>query len=153
MLYLTAMSRDPKTGADDLIEDFRRKYEYDPVPWLPVLSAKVVGSEGRYATGSCGICAGLLPTGSHTIMLEVLGALSGKRTQNMVDYGHWGFPSEFLMYGGQSHDVAGEFWNEGELGNIECRAASYAAHIMEKDLYRQNPILQPVLHTSVIRVC
>jgi hypothetical protein len=38
------------------------------------------------------------------------------------------------MYGGQSHDVAGEFWNEGDLGNIECRAASSAAHIYGKKL-------------------
>jgi hypothetical protein len=50
----------------------------------------------------------------------------------LENYGHWGFPSEFLMYGGQSHDIAGEFWNEGELGNIECRAASSAAHIYGK---------------------
>jgi hypothetical protein len=50
----------------------------------------------------------------------------------LENYGHWGFPSEFLMYGGQSPEIGGEFWNEGELGNIECRAASSAAHIYGK---------------------
>jgi hypothetical protein len=47
----------------------------------------------------------------------------------LENYGHWGFPSEFLIYGGQTHDIAGEFWVEGTLGNVECRAASSAAHI------------------------
>lgn len=43
-----------------------------------------------------------------------------------------GFPSEFLMYGGQSDEVAGEFWSEGSLGDIENRAASSCAHIYGK---------------------
>ncbi|MDX1285734.1 MAG: glycosyl hydrolase, partial [Draconibacterium sp.] len=38
----------------------------------------------------------------------------------------------FLMYGGQSNLVAGEFWNEGTLGNIECKSGSSAAHIYGK---------------------
>src|SRR3546814_7102341 len=47
-------------------------------------------------------------------------------------YGHWGFPGEFLQYGGQSDEVSGEFWSEGDLGNIENRAASSTAHIYGK---------------------
>ena len=43
-----------------------------------------------------------------------------------------GFPGEFLMYGGQSDEVAGEFWSEGELGDIENRAASSCGHIYGK---------------------
>ncbi len=50
----------------------------------------------------------------------------------LENYGHWGFPSEFLMYGGQSDFVSGEYWNEGTLGDIECKAASSAAHIYGK---------------------
>jgi len=50
----------------------------------------------------------------------------------LENYEPWGFPSEFLMYGGQSDEIGGEFWNEGTLGNIECRAASSAAHIYGK---------------------
>lgn len=50
----------------------------------------------------------------------------------LENYGHWGFPSEFLMYGGQSDLVSGEFWNEGTLGDIECKSASSAAHIYGK---------------------
>jgi hypothetical protein len=47
-------------------------------------------------------------------------------------YGHWGFPSEFLMYGGQSDEISGEFWSEGELGDIENRAATSCGHIYGK---------------------
>ena len=50
----------------------------------------------------------------------------------LENYGHWGFPAEFLQYGGQSDEVGGEFWSEGDLGNIENRAASSCAHIYGK---------------------
>lgn len=50
----------------------------------------------------------------------------------LENYGHWGFPGEFLQYGGQSDEVAGEFWSTGDLGNIENRAASSCAHIYGK---------------------
>jgi len=51
----------------------------------------------------------------------------------LENYGHWGFPGEFLMYGGQSDLVGGEYWNEGTLGNIECKAASSCVHIYGKE--------------------
>mgnify|MGYP001529439862 FL=1 len=50
----------------------------------------------------------------------------------LENYGHWGFPSEFLLYGGQSDEVAGEYWSEGTLGDIENRAASSCGHIYGK---------------------
>ena len=50
----------------------------------------------------------------------------------LENYGHWGFPGEFLMYGGQSDQVSGEFWSEGTLGDIENRAASSCGHIYGK---------------------
>ena len=46
--------------------------------------------------------------------------------------GHWGFPGEFLQYGGQSDEIGGEFWSFGDLGNIENRAASSCGHIYGK---------------------
>lgn len=36
------------------------------------------------------------------------------------------------MYGGQSDEIGGEFWSEGELGDIENRAASSCGHIYGK---------------------
>ena len=50
----------------------------------------------------------------------------------LENYGHWGFMGEFLQYGGQADEVAGEFWSEGDLGNVENRAASSCAHIYGK---------------------
>ncbi|MEA5062767.1 MAG: glycosyl hydrolase, partial [Petrimonas sp.] len=40
---------------------------------------------------------------------------------------------EFLMYGGQSDEIGGEFWSQGELGDIENRAATSAGHIYGKN--------------------
>ena len=38
------------------------------------------------------------------------------------NYGHWGFPGEFLIYGGYSDMIGGEFWTRNRrLGTIECR--------------------------------
>lgn len=50
----------------------------------------------------------------------------------LENYGHWGFPGEFLQYGGQSDEIGGEFWSFGDLGNIENRAASSCGHIYGK---------------------
>jgi hypothetical protein len=50
----------------------------------------------------------------------------------LENYGHWGFPGEFLQYGGQSDEIGGEFWSSGYLGSIENRAASSCAHIYGK---------------------
>src|ERR1700712_2928456 len=50
----------------------------------------------------------------------------------LENYGHWGYPGEFLQYGGQSDEIGGEFWSEGDLGDIENRAASSSAHIYGK---------------------
>ncbi len=36
----------------------------------------------------------------------------------LENYGHWGYPGEFLMYGGQTDLVSGEFWNEDILNHI-----------------------------------
>ena len=51
----------------------------------------------------------------------------------LENYGHWGFPGEFLQYGGQSDEIGGEFWSEGSLGDIENRAASSCGHIYGKN--------------------
>ena len=50
----------------------------------------------------------------------------------LENYGHWGFPGEFLMYGGQTDELGGEFWSEGTLGDVENRAATSAGHIYGK---------------------
>ena len=47
-------------------------------------------------------------------------------------YKRQGYPGKFLQSGGQSDEVAGEFWSEGNLGDIENRAAASCAHTYGK---------------------
>jgi hypothetical protein len=132
-VVLDSYEQGSENWTEGLAEDFRNKFGYDPVPWLPVLSGRIVGSadqSNRFLWDLRRMIADRVAYdyvgGFHDLCQE-----RGLRIW-LENYGHWGFPSEFLMYGGQSHDIAGEFWNEGELGNIECRAASSAAHIYGK---------------------
>jgi hypothetical protein len=120
----------PENWTEGLAEDFSRRYGYDPIRWLPVLSGRIVGS----ADQSNRFLWDLRRLIADRVAYDYVGGLRDISAKHglriwLENYGHWGFPSEFLMYGGQSHEIAGEFWNEGELGNIECRAASSAAHI------------------------
>ena len=118
---------------DDMADGFQEKYGYDPTPYLPVLSGDVVGSRDvsdRFLWDLRRLIA------DH-VAYDYVGGLREISHRNGLStwlecYGHWGFPSEFLMYGGQSDEVAGEFWSEGTLGDIENRAASSCAHIYGK---------------------
>lgn len=118
---------------DGMTEIFKKQYGYDPLPWLPVLSGRVVGSEDQ----SDRFLWDLRRLVADRVAYEYVGGLREVSNKHglklwLENYGHWGYPSEFLKYGGQSDEVSGEFWNEGALGNIECRAASSAAHIYGK---------------------
>jgi hypothetical protein len=118
---------------DDMIEKFKVNYGYDPLPYLPVIQGEVVGDQNR----SDRFLWDLRRFIADRVAYDYVGGLrevSHKHglTTWLENYGHWGFPGEFLQYGGQSDEIGGEFWSEGELGNIENRAASSAAHIYGK---------------------
>lgn len=120
---------------DGFIEDFADRYGYDPVPFIPVLKGYVVGSR----TISDRFLWDLRRMVADKIAYDYLGGLREESHKHglttwLENYGHWGFPGEFLQYGGQSDAVAGEFWSEGDLGNIENRAASSCAHIYGKNI-------------------
>ena len=120
---------------DGMTEDFKKQYGYDPLPWLPVMSGRVVGS----ADQSDRFLWDLRRLVADRVAYQYVGGLRDVSHKHglklwLENYGHWGYPSEFLKYGGQSDEVSGEFWNEGELGNIECRSASSAAHIYGKTI-------------------
>jgi len=112
---------------------FKEKYGYDPIPFLPVLSGRIVGSvelSERFLWD-------LRRSIADDVAYEYVGGLKKASNKHnlktwLENYGHWGFPSEFMMYGGQSDLIAGEFWNEGTLGNIECKASSSTAHTYGK---------------------
>ncbi len=118
---------------DDFAKIFKENYGYDPLPWLPVFTGRIVGSadlSDRFLWDVRRLVADL-------IAKNYVGGLSEVSHKNgfttwLENYGHWGYPGEFLMYGSRSDEVSGEFWAEGELGSIELRDASSAAHIYGK---------------------
>ena len=118
---------------DDMISVFKERYGYDPVPYLPVLEGTVVGNpdiSDRFLWDLRRVIA-------DRVSYDYVGGLRDVCHQHglttwLENYGHWGFPGEFLQYGGQSDEIAGEFWSEGSLGDIENRAASSCGHIYGK---------------------
>lgn len=119
--------------SDEFQTSFEEKYGYDPKPFLPTYTGRVV--ESIEATERF-----LWDMRRHVadeVAYQYVGGLKKVSNENnlkmwLENYGHWGFPSEFLMYGGQSDLISGEFWNEGTLGDIECKASSSSAHIYGK---------------------
>lgn len=118
---------------DDMISVFKERYGYDPVPYLPVLEGTVVGNpdiSDRFLWDLRRLIA-------DRVSYDYVGGLRDVCHQHglttwLENYGHWGFPGEFLQYGGQSDEIAGEFWSEGSLGDIENRTASSCGHIYGK---------------------
>ena len=119
---------------DDLIEDFKQVYGYDPVPYIPALNGVVVGSPeitDRFLWDLRRLIA-------DQVAYEYVGGLREVSHEHgfttwLENYGHWGFPGEFLQYGGQSDEISGEFWSFGNLGDIENKAASSCGHIYGKE--------------------
>jgi len=118
---------------DNLIAEFKQAYNYDPTPYMPVLQGKVVGSQDisdRFLWDLRRLIA-------DDVSYKYVGGLREISHKNglttwLENYGHWGYPGEFLQYGSQSDEIGGEFWSEGDLGDIENRAASSSAHIYGK---------------------
>lgn len=119
-------------------EEFTAAYGYDPYPWLPVLTGRIVESadrSDRFLWDMRRLVADKIATG-------YVRGLREKCEENgltlwLENYGHWGFPGEFLNYGGASHQVGGEFWltdRKQRSYTVECRAASSAAHTYGKNL-------------------
>jgi hypothetical protein len=120
---------------DGMQEKFKLQFGYNPLKYLPTLSGRIVVS----ADQSDRFLWDLRRFVADNVAYQYVGGL--RKVSNryglklwLENYGHWGFPSEFLTYGGQADEVSGEFWNEGVLGGIECKAASSAAHIYGKTI-------------------
>jgi hypothetical protein len=119
---------------DDMARVFQDTYGYDPIRYLPVLQGFVVGTMDE----SERFLWDLRRLVADRVAYDYVGGLREKAHADGLEtwlecYGHWGFPSEFLLYGSQSDQIAGEFWSEGTLGDIENRAASSCGHIYGKN--------------------
>ena len=118
---------------DGFLEEFRQRYGYDPVPFLPVYQGHTIGSpdlSDRFLWDMRRLVADKVAY-DYVGGFRKIGNKHGLTTW-LENYGHFGFPGECLQYGGQSNEVGGEFWSEGNLGDIEIRAASSCAHIYGK---------------------
>ncbi|MCC6794114.1 MAG: glycoside hydrolase family 2 [Candidatus Hydrogenedentes bacterium] len=118
---------------DGFADDFRRRFGYDPIPWLPTMTGRIVGS----ADQSDRFLWDLRRAVADKVARDYVGGLRDLCSRHgltlwLENYGHWGFPSEFLRYGGASDEIGGEFWVTGNLGSIELRAAASAAHTYGK---------------------
>ena len=120
---------------DKMTEAFMDSYGYDPTPFIPALNGTVVGSPDmtdRFLWDLRRLVADMIAY-EYVAGLREVSHEHGLTTW-LENYGHWGFPGEFLQYGGQSDEIAGEFWSFGDLGNIENKAASSCGHIYGKNL-------------------
>lgn len=119
---------------DGFAQEFARRNGYNPISLLPVMTGRVVDS----AKASDQFLWDLRRTVADVIAENYIGGLRDiaheyGMTLWCENYGHWGFPGEFLIYGAYSDEIGGEFWTTNRnLGTIECRAASSAGHIYGK---------------------
>ena len=121
--------------SDDLRDTFKEKYGYDPLPYLPVFSGRVVNTpqaSDRFLWDLRRLVADQLAD-VYAAGLKERSNQHGLKTW-LENYGHWGFPGEFMRYGGACDLVSGEFWATGTLGNIECRASASTAHAYGKKI-------------------
>lgn len=119
----------PQNWTDGFGALFLERYGYDARRWLPVLTGRIVDS----ADQSNRFLWDLRRLVADRVALDYVGGLRQACQQHglklwLENYGHWGFPAEFLQYGGQADQIGGEFWATGDLGSIELRAAASAAH-------------------------
>jgi hypothetical protein len=134
---------------DDFHEPFRKRYGYDPRPWLPVLTGRLVGS----ADQSDRFLWDLRRLVADRVAYDYVGGLRDACHRHglklwLENYGHWGYPAEFLQYGGQTDEVGGEFWATGDLGSIELRCASSAAHTYGKPIVHAEAFTSGLLFQS-----
>ena len=132
----------PENWTDGFAADFHKRYGYDALPFLPVMTGRIVGSVDQ----SDRFLWDLRRLVADRIARDYVGGLSDLCHEHglkmwLENYGHWGFPAEFLQYGSLCDEIGGEFWASGDfldqrdtgfLGRYELRDASSAANIYAK---------------------
>ena len=137
---------------DNFLNEFKQHYGYDPLPFLPAYYGIPVNNlqeSDRFLWDLRRLIA-------DKVAYDYVGGLRSVShkyglTTWLENYGHWGFPGEYLMYGGQSDEIGGEFWSEGDLGDIENRAASSADIFTVKTGFLRNRILLQEIRLPAIQ--
>jgi len=110
--------------------EFKKRAGYAPIKLLPVMTGRVIDSakvSDQFLWDLRRIVADMIAENYVGGLTEV--AHKHGLTTWCENYGHWGFPGDFTIYGRYSDEIGGEFWSNNPLGTIECRAASSTAHI------------------------
>jgi hypothetical protein len=120
-----------QTFTDGFIDTMKVHYGYDPTPFLPVLTGHLVGSpeqSDRFLWDVRRLSAEM--AGNN--LLSNFNAITHKQGIEtwIENYGDWGFPGEFLLYGKNTDRVGGEFWVGGDKRYIDDAAS--CAHIYNK---------------------
>ena len=118
---------------DGMLEKFKKHYGYDPAPYLPALYGYPIGSlelSDRFLWDMRRFIADQIAY-QYVAGLTELSHQYGLKSW-LENYGHGGFSAEFLQYGGQADEIAGEFWTNKHTA--EKRAAASCAHIYGKKI-------------------
>ncbi len=133
---IDSYERGGQNFTDGFLEEFKQRYGYDATPFLPVYDGHIIGNTDL----SERFLWDLRRLVADDISYKYVGGLrdvSNKYglTTWLENYGHSGFAGESLQYGGQSDEVAGEYWwSPGKTdGKFEPRIAASAAHIYGKN--------------------
>jgi hypothetical protein len=135
MVIMDSYERGGMNFTDGFLADFKKRYGYDATPYLPVYNGHIIGSpelSDRFLWDIRRMVADKLSYDYVGGFREV-SHKHGLKTW-LENYGHSGYPGEFLQYGGQSDEVAGEYWAEPiNDRRFENRGAASAAHIYGKN--------------------
>ncbi len=118
---------------DDFFADYQSRYGYDPQPFLPTLSGRVVGGTDQ----SDRFLWDLRRMVADRIDRDFIGTLREEAHRRglklwLENYGHGAFPAEFLSYAHCTDEIGGEFWNSPPRDQPNLPIASSAAHIYGK---------------------
>ncbi len=117
-----------------LDEYFRLRHGYDLVPWLPVLSGRIVGSREQ----SERFLWDLRETVSELVVSHYAGQMGTLARKNRLRFtleGYTTCPCDELRYAGRADEPMGEFWSWSKYGHaFSCTAMASAAHIYGKGI-------------------
>jgi len=136
MVVMDSYERGGFNFTDGFLDDFKKRYGYDATPFLPVYSGHIIGSSelsDRFLWDMRRLIA-------DKFSYDYIGGMSEISHQHglktwLENYGHSGYPGEFLQYGGQADEVSGEYWVEpiNTDRRFENRGAASTAHIYGKN--------------------